>query len=78
MVVERERYEVFERMHWICFHFEFEHMSADGGPADPDEPCEDPTCPWTIRRKYEEKLKSLGVDPDSVWLEGIGEDPSAD
>ncbi|WP_457325854.1 hypothetical protein, partial [Roseateles sp. P5_E11] len=31
-----ESYEVFERMHWLCFHLEFEHQ------GDPDEPCGDP------------------------------------
>jgi len=34
-------YDVFEGMHWICFHYEFEH-----GDYDPDEPCDDPSCPW--------------------------------
>ena len=29
---------VFEGMHWLCFHLEFEH------PEDPDVPCGDPTC----------------------------------
>lgn len=28
-------------MHWTCFHFEFEH-----GDYDPDEACDDPSCPW--------------------------------
>jgi hypothetical protein len=23
VVVEAERYEVFERMHYVCFHYEF-------------------------------------------------------
>jgi hypothetical protein len=39
--VAKDQYEVFERMHWLCFHLEFEH-----GDYDPDEPCEDPSCPW--------------------------------
>lgn len=39
--VSKDQYEVFERMHWLCFHLEFEH-----GEYDPDEPCEDPSCPW--------------------------------
>ena len=34
-------YDVYEGMHWICFHFVFEH-----GNYDPDEPCDDPSCPW--------------------------------
>ena len=37
-----EDYAIFEEMHWICFHLEFEH-----GDYDLDLPCEDPDCPWT-------------------------------
>jgi hypothetical protein len=40
--INRDRYELFEKMHWICFHFEFEHTPE----FDPDEPCADPSCPW--------------------------------
>jgi hypothetical protein len=38
--VNRESYDLFERMHWVCFHFEFEHMGFD-----PDEECDAPGCP---------------------------------
>lgn len=39
--VKNERdYELFEKMHWVCFHLEFEH------DTDPDEPCGDPSCFW--------------------------------
>ena len=39
VVVNRELYEsVFERMHRLCFHLEYEH------PGDPDQPCSDPSC----------------------------------
>ena len=43
--VERNRdtYEVFERMHWACFHYEFEHEIA--GSEDPDIACANPCCP---------------------------------
>jgi hypothetical protein len=43
--INRDRYELFElfeRMHWICFHFELEHTPE----FDPDMPCADPSCPW--------------------------------
>lgn len=42
--VERnaEQYESFERMHWVCFHYEFEHH---GRSPDPDVACQDPGCP---------------------------------
>jgi hypothetical protein len=39
--VNKELSDVFEDMHWLCFHLEFEH-----GDYDPDEPCDDPSCPW--------------------------------
>ncbi|MFI5732717.1 hypothetical protein ACIA49_21550 [Kribbella sp. NPDC051587] len=38
--VGRENYEVFERMHYVCFHYEFEH-----GDADVDEECAAAGCP---------------------------------
>ena len=40
--VERNlaRYEVFEKMHWAYFHYEFEH-----DPFDPDEECNAGGCP---------------------------------
>ena len=41
--VNAPMYEVFERMHWTCFHYEFEHNL--GGVDDPDQPCSDPSCP---------------------------------
>ena len=43
--VERNRdsYETFERMHWACFHYEFEHDAT--GSGDPDVACADPSCP---------------------------------
>ena len=39
----RDQYETFERMHWSCFHYEFEHEMA--GSGDPDIACNDPACP---------------------------------
>lgn len=41
VVKSADDYETFERMHWICFHYEFEH----GHDRDPDVPCTDPGCP---------------------------------
>ncbi|MDQ0059997.1 hypothetical protein [Paenibacillus harenae] len=42
-------YDIFEGMHWICFHLEFEH-----GDYDPDEACDDPSCLWNrINHKSE-------------------------
>lgn len=40
VVVEAARYEVFEHMHYVCFHYEFED-----DPMDPDEECSAGGCP---------------------------------
>jgi hypothetical protein len=37
-------YETFERMHWSCFHYEFEH-ELEGSSPDPDIACRNPGCP---------------------------------
>lgn len=58
-------YELFEGMHWICFHLEFEHV------GDPDEPCSDPSCPWWHLEVYRKKLRELGQDPKKVLEEAI-------
>jgi hypothetical protein len=36
----RDQFEVFEQMHYVCFHYEFEH-----DPRDPDEECSAGGCP---------------------------------
>ena len=38
--VNAEQFEVFERMHYVCFHYEFEH-----GEFDVDEECSAGGCP---------------------------------
>jgi hypothetical protein len=38
--VNRDSYEIFERMHYVCFHYVFEH-----GTFDPDEECDAGGCP---------------------------------
>ncbi len=55
--VSRDKYEFYDRMHWLCYHLEFEHSEYD-----PDEPCEDPNCPWN--RIYDIKRMSLW---DPIW-----------
>jgi hypothetical protein len=39
--INKDSSDVFEDMHWLCFHMEFEH-----GEYDTDEACDDPSCPW--------------------------------
>lgn len=38
--VSAAQYETFENMHYVCFHYEFEH-----DPADPDQECGAGGCP---------------------------------
>jgi hypothetical protein len=63
--VHRAQFELFEQMHWLCFHLEFEHR------ADPDAPCDDPSCPWWLLDVYRNHLAALGVDPDSVVRDAV-------
>lgn len=58
--------DVFEGMHWLCFHLEYEHH------VDPDVPCDDySSCPWWTITHYEGKLRELGTDPAQVILDAI-------
>jgi hypothetical protein len=57
---------IFEGMHWLCFHLEFEH------DADPDVACSDfAGCPWWTIAHLERKVKELGLDPSQVLLEAV-------
>lgn len=58
-------YEVFEKMHWLCFHLVYEH---DG---DPDKACDDPSCPWFHIEVLRNKLEELGIEPQEVITEAI-------
>ena len=58
--VNKDYYDVFEKMHWLCFHLEFEHS------GDPDEPCADPSCPWWHIQVFRSKLEEIGHDPQDV------------
>lgn len=61
-------HDVFEGMHWLCFHLEFEHST------DPDLPCTDVAgCPWWTIRYYEDRLRQLGLDPSEVKQQGMEE-----
>src|SRR4051794_1548869 len=69
VVESAEHYQVFERMHWVCFHLEYEHS------ADPDVPCSDPSCFWRegARRpgsviKRVSRMMMLGGDEAAGWL----------
>jgi len=58
-------YELFEKMHWLCFHLEFEHE------GDPDASCSDPSCPWWHLEVLRQKLTGLGHDSKVVIDQAI-------
>ncbi|KAB8145893.1 hypothetical protein F8S13_02100 [Chloroflexia bacterium SDU3-3] len=60
VTAKADQYELFEHMHWLCFHLEFEHQ------ADPDVPCDDPSCPWWHIETLEAALTRLGHDPARI------------
>jgi hypothetical protein len=60
VTVHAAEFDVFEQMHWLCFHLEFEHE------GDPDTPCGDPSCPWWHIEVFRRALTELGHDPKTV------------
>lgn len=58
--------DVFEGMHWLCFHLEFEH------DTDPDTRCGDVVgCPWWKIKHLEDGLRAVGLDPSEVVAQGL-------
>lgn len=57
--------QIFEGMHWLCFHFEYEHE------GEPDEACSDFSCPNLKIEVYEKKMKASGIDPEKAIDEEI-------
>ena len=55
VTVEASMYETFERMHYVCFHYEFEH-----DPIDPDEECGAGGCPSAAIRPHPQKRPPTG------------------
>jgi hypothetical protein len=43
----KDEYDLFERMHWVCFHYAYEH-----GDFDMDEPCDDPVYPCDTNKGW--------------------------
>jgi hypothetical protein len=57
-------YDTFEQMHYVCFHYEFEH-----DPADVDAPCRAGGCPSEVAGGREVLLGALD-ELLSDWSEG--------
>ena len=66
---------LFEGMHWICFHFEFEHE------GNPDLPCSDPSCLWNQlaaeKRRSEHSSRTVRELGGEIWSE-LGKIEEAD
>lgn len=54
----RDNYDIFEQMHFVCFHYEFEHRSNVPG-NDPDEDCGLPNCPSGPAARHREQLVAV-------------------
>ena len=65
VIANRALYDVFEQMHWLCFHLEFEHS------GDPDAPCTDPSCTVWHLEVYRAALEAAGVDPNRVVADAV-------
>ena len=72
VIVNADRYSVYEGMHWICFHFEFEHK------GDPDAPCDCPDCPVGQLEIFRQALTEAGQDPNQLVFERRGQIRSHD
>lgn len=57
VALEADRFHVFEKMHYVCFHYEFEH-----DPYDVDEECGAGGCPSaTINPRPERRPAKLAI-----------------
>lgn len=55
--VNAAQFEVFERMHYVCFHYEFEH-----GEFDVDEECSAGGCPSASLAEGRDKVIATARD----------------
>ena len=65
VVENADRYAVFEGMHWLCFHLEYEHE------GDPDVACKDISCPWFQIEVFRALLRERGVDPSQALYQEL-------
>ncbi|MFI9818689.1 DUF7660 family protein [Saccharothrix variisporea] len=63
----RDYYETFERMHYVCFHYEFEHDMSD---ADPDEDCGVAGCPSAGVARHRDRLVATVRELLLDWSDG--------
>lgn len=63
--IGRGNYEVFEGMHFVCFHYEFEH-----DPADPDDDCGAAGCPSAPAVRHKDRLTAVVRGLVADWAGG--------
>ena len=68
-MVNRDNYEAFEGMHYVCFHYEFEHDVSNPG-TDPDEDCGVPGCPSAPAGRQEDRLVGVLRELLADWSDG--------
>jgi len=67
--VGRENYDVFEGMHYVCFHYEFGHDSSNPD-MDPDEDCGAPGCPSAPAVRHKDRLIRVVRELVADWSDG--------
>lgn len=70
VAMTRDNYETFERMHFVCFHYEFEHRS--GVPDnDPDADCGLLNCPSAPAARHRDQLVAAVTGLAADCAEGV-------
>jgi hypothetical protein len=60
--ISRDQYDVFEQMHYVCFHYEYGHA-----PVDPDEECGAGGCPsQSVNPRPDRRPGQQPPRPDTV------------
>lgn len=64
--IGRGHYGMFEGMHVVCFHYEFEH-----DPADPDDDCGVAGCPSAAAVRHKDRLTAVIRGLVADWSDGL-------
>ncbi|WP_144126278.1 DUF7660 family protein [Catellatospora sichuanensis] len=65
LAAHRDPAGLFEGMHWVCFHYEFEH-----DPTDPDDDCGIAGCPSAPAVRHKERLAATVRELLADWSAG--------
>ena len=67
--INRDNYEIFERMHYVCFHYEFEHDLSNLA-TDPDDDCGLPGCPSAPAARHKDRMLLVVRELVDDWSAG--------